>query len=278
MCNVKMNNLHFGRHVFDYFPWYKYSSDINTDPTLNQSVLRVFDYAFADMHYGLWRNTTGENRAGLPYMYRTMVIYKKDDVEYLVLEGNISSYKGIEEEVYDWEDVEKSHLRYFIGTRKYADQYFEVISLYNKYYDIIKDSVCLAMDVDDTLSEDLHITNMYDFVNRSQDDIIREVVEDQVIYDMINAGKLHGSGSFYSDFIPSVCNYYKKNGFLSVKQIEAIKKIMYKPIGEFIGSKPFFFMKTDNMSHKGSEHITSYLSETTPLKFKKFREFTLIYE
>ena len=34
-----LSNQHFGRHVFEYFPWYSYS-DFPSDPILNENIYK----------------------------------------------------------------------------------------------------------------------------------------------------------------------------------------------------------------------------------------------
>lgn len=45
----KLNNYHFGRKVFEYFPWYSYSKNLESRPILNKNL-------WEDLYYGLRLN------------------------------------------------------------------------------------------------------------------------------------------------------------------------------------------------------------------------------
>ena len=48
----KLNNYHFGRHVFDYFPWYSYDNkNIYSSPKVDSAIHQLFNFTFADNNF-----------------------------------------------------------------------------------------------------------------------------------------------------------------------------------------------------------------------------------
>lgn len=271
----KLNNYHFGRHVFDYFPWYTYTKDTNNPPQLNEKVFRLFQFAFES-------NSVWVASGGYFYIvYKNPESYFSDDSpSYTIyVENNLVKYCSISEEISDWEDIEKIHLRCSLGTKEKADKYMEIINLYKKYYDIINDSIYLETEEEGEIS----IVNSADFINRNEIDVIASIVDESHIYSLIKENKLvTTSKNYYEEkFLKSISDYYKKNGFLTTKQVEAVKKGKLGLIAKSI-NKTFITIKTNHISNSSLEHIISYLKDSPliekKLNIKKLNGLMLIYE
>ena len=129
--NEKLNNYHFGRHVFDYFPWYKYSQDINTLPSIDDKVKNAFSFGFNKKFshiYSFWFDYYGHITNSLGNYLNG---HDKGDIR---LEGRTAVYSGICETVNDWEDIEKIRLRVTIGKEEDALEYLSIIDFYNKIF------------------------------------------------------------------------------------------------------------------------------------------------
>ena len=159
--NDKLNNYHFGRHVFEYFPWYTYPNDLKYIPILDDTIRSRFQFAFKDYNpVYTW--------------YRELDEYKDED-EYIlyspqetfIYSNSTLRYKGITEDVNDWEDIEKIRLRIILGTKKGADEYFKIIEFYNTHFNDISDMVYTQAGED----IEIPIYNICDLINRKSKNI-----------------------------------------------------------------------------------------------------------
>lgn len=261
----KLNNYHFGKHVFEYFPWYTYNNlDISSLPKLNEKIFRSFSFAFSNSYNTLWIDQGGN--------FNTKVSGEIYDGKYLTKVGNMIVCDYYKEEINDWEDIEKIRLRWMLGTKELAEEYLRVIDLYNRYFNLLCDTVYIQTEEEPEIS----IIHFNDFFNRDNLEVILSIIEDEDIYDFIRDNKLRGN-----DFFNSITKYFNSKGYLTHKQLEAVKKSTYKIIANRI-KKSFVYLKTNRMSEKTISSIISYI-EGTPLldkkvKIKKFRDFILIYE
>ena len=266
--NDKLNNYHFGRHVFDYFPWYTYDNkNIDSPPLLNNTMWKDFNFGLGDfdsMIY-VW-NATYDNtfyRANVGNCIALKSSYF--DSTMLFVDKNIVSYLGIKEQVNDWEDIEKIRLRNLLGTREMAEAYINIIDNYIGYHDLISDMVYTQV------GEDIEITvvSLQDLVNRDSE-IYKSFIEDEDVYKALK-------DSYRSNhFLNSVYSYYLKNQKLSYKQIEAVKKILQSKIASIVYGKKlnFFYVKTNRIPN--INRVTDYLTEIN-LKYKKFNNYLLVY-
>jgi len=266
--NDKLNNYHFGRHVFDYFPWYTYDNkNLDSTPVLNDTMRKDFNFALGDfdsMIY-VWNTTyDGDFTRANP---GNCISLKSSyfDSTMLFVEKGITSYLGIKEQVNDWEDIEKIRLRNLLGTKEVAESYMKIIDNYIGYHDLISDMVYTQA------GEDVEVTvvSLQDLVNRDSE-IYKSFIEDEDVYKALKDSHKN------SNFLSSVYSYYLNHEKLTYKQIEAVKKTLQGKISNIISSKKliFFYVKTNRIPNV--DRITNYLTEIN-LKYKKFNNYLLIY-
>lgn len=263
--NEKLNNYHFGRHVFEYFPWNSYNNlDITSLPKINKKIFSVFSSAFKGCsNYGIWFGQGDE--------FTTKISGEIFDGKYLTKIGNEVTIDDYKEEVSDWEDIEKIKLRWMLGTKILAEEYLEVIDIYNRYFNLLNDAIYLQTDEESEIS----VVNL-GFLDGNNPECIIGLIEDEDVYSFIRSGNLRGN-----EFFNSITKYFNSNGYLTVKQLEAIKRCQYKNIRNFI-KKVFLYVKTIHIPEKTINTVVSYL-EGTPLldkklKIKKFEDFMLVYD
>lgn len=256
----KLNNYHFGRHVFEYFPWYTYDNkDITKLPILNGGIFNAFSSAFGDFDQlrTIW----------VPEREYSWVCVGSGfgSEETLIFRDKKISYNKIEEDISDWEDIEKIRLRYVIGTKEKADVYFRVIELYNKYYDDLNDMMYTQTGEDYC---DVSIVNIRDFIMRdSNRKFCINFIKDKDVYDIfdkdIPSQKLVSSDVSWrmrssQNFIESIYSYYKKNGHLTEKQMLCIKDVLYKKILKD-KNDAFFYLKLNKV--KNLKRIEDFIIE-----------------
>lgn len=272
--NDKLNNYHFGRHVFDYFPWYTYDNkNIDSTPILNDTIRKDFNFALGDfdsMIY-VWNNTILQYR----HQHRereqgangNCISLKSSyfDSAMLFIENGIASYVGIKEQVNDWEDIEKIRLRNILGTREMAEAYIKIIDNYTKYHDLISDMVYTQIGEDIEIS----VVSLQDLIARDSE-IYKHFIENEDIYKALHDYHLN------NNFLNSVYSYYVKYQKLTANQIEAVKKSLQSKICSIVSAKKlsFFYVKTNRISNVN--RITDYLTEIN-LKYKKFNNYLLVY-
>lgn len=259
----KLNNYHFSRHVFEYFPWYRYSNgDINSDPELVQDIHRDFKFAFSDKFSPapfIWHeNLIPINKLANLFSEHSR-IYKSN---------NIVDYKGIRETVCTWEDVEKIRLRCILGVEEDAVEYMKIIDFYNKYKYLIIDAIYLDNGIEEIEEIEIPLVNISDIVNREYEELCCEFITENDVYESINLGKYKRNR-----FSDSVSSFYKSRGYLTEKQIEAFKKLSYR---EILSNKDrvFFSIKTNKI--KNIDRMIKYF-ESIELSCKKSNDLLLIY-
>lgn len=257
-----LNNYHFGRHVFEYFPWNRYNNnDIRNDPEVVREIHTDFKFAFSDTF----------SSAQFVWYEDTVTISKLSHIlsesgSLIRKTGNIIEYKGIRETIQTWEDIEKIRLRCILGVEETAIEYMKIIDFYNKYRYLIIDALYL-----DNGSEEIEtpLVNISDVVKREYEDICLELISDNDVYESINLRKYKSN-----KFTDSVCAFYKNRGYLTEKQISAFKKFSYK---EILSNKDqvFFSIKTNKI--RNIDRMIKYF-ESIDLTCKKTNELLLIYQ
>jgi hypothetical protein len=163
----KRNNYHFGRHVFEYFPWYKYGEDINVQPLLNREIHEVFLRAFNSNNNDSCAILAWCKLGGLLFS----TVSKKQDMT-LSIGNEKVTYCGISESVDNWEDIEKIRLRLILGTKSKANNYMKVIDAYNSYHNTISDAIYSYLEKDINIP----IVGIYDYVLRDNKEICKELI------------------------------------------------------------------------------------------------------
>lgn len=248
----KLNNYHFGRHVFEYFPWYKYNDNINSDVKLVQEVYEDFKFAFSDKFSSaqfIWyEDTVSISKLSRIFSESGSMIYKN---------GSVIEYKGIKETVKTWEDIEKIRLRCILGIEEDAIEYMKIIDFYNKYKYLIIDALYL-----DSGSEEIKtpLINISDIVNREYEDLCCEFITENDVYESINLRKYKSN-----KFTDSVSSFYKNRGYLTERQISAFKKFSYK---EILSNKDRFFFSIKMNKIKNIDRMIKYF-ESIELSCKK---------
>jgi len=266
--NDKLNNYHFGRHVFDYFPWYTYDNkNISTPPVLNDIMRKDFNFTLDDFeamiyvwnttYDGVYTRASSGNCISLKSSY--------GDSTMLFIEKDIASYLGIKEQVNDWEDIEKIRLRNLLGTREMAEAYIKIIDNYIGYHDLISDMVYTQVGEDVEIS----IVSLHNLVN-SDSEIYKNFIENEDVYQALKDSHRENR------FLNSVYSYYLRNQKLTYKQIESVKKTLKSKISNIVSNKKlnFFYVKTNRIPN--IDRITNYLTEIN-LKYKKFNNYILVY-
>jgi len=245
----KLNNYHFGRHVFEYFPWYTYENkNIETLPIFNIEVFSVFSFAFSECSEA--RNAwclEGD------YFYNTMG-RGFGSPDSIIIRNKTAKYSTIIESVTDWEDIEKIRLRYILGTKEKSDIYFNIIEMYNKYYNDLNDMMYTQTGEDNC---DVSIINIQDFISRdSNKNFCINFIKDKDVYDIFDNAALPAKRN--NNFMESTYLYYKKNGFLTEKQMPYVKGLLYNNI---IKGKndAFFYIKLNKV--KNIKRIKKYIEE-----------------
>lgn len=284
--NSKLNNYHFGRQVFEYFPWYNYDNkDIKSLPILNNIMRRDFSFAFDNAAVYTWvRESGGDlNEVSLhtiaasvqviPGFYESYFYSiiggpgeNSMDDPTLLISGNKATYRKMEETIETWEDIEKIRLRCILGTREKAESYMKIIDLYTKYHDLILDMIYTQS------GEEIEISaiGIKDFMERGNyQEACMSFIEDDDVYKYLNKN--------YNKMVQSmIYESYIKNGFLTPNQIEEAKKSLHKPLMEQLKEKKltFLYVKTNNVPN--ISRVTDYFEEIG-LKYKKFNDFILVY-
>lgn len=264
----KLSNYHFGRHVFDYFPWYTYDNkNIDTPPILNDGMRTDFNFALDDFDAMIYVWNTTYDGAFARASSGNCISLKSNYFEssMLFVEKGIVSYMGIKEQVSDWEDIEKIRLRNLLGTKEMAESYIKIIDNYVGYHDLISDMIYTQA------GEDIEITvvSLRDLINRDSQ-IYKSFIEDEDIYKALKDSHRNNR------FLNSVYSYYLKNQKLTYNQIEAVKKTLQSKISSIVSDKKlsFFYVKTNRIPNV--DRITDYLTEIN-LKYKKFNNYLLVY-
>lgn len=243
---VDNNQYHFGKPVLEYFPWNKYSDDINNMPTSNSTIINSFynTLNFEDSSYrelsSRWIDghisVRSDRYAETSYMY-----ISRDTDTYKV------SYLGIEETVYSWCDIEKIRLRILLGTKRKAENHIEALDFYNNYYDIIRD--CIYLDFGKDINVEMYRGSIMNLNDSSLEKLItKEMVEDYL-------KKTDTFDRVASVFLSSVKSYLLKRGSISTRQYEAVRKISFEKILKT--NNNLYFLIRDN--YKRFDRISNYL-------------------
>ncbi len=199
----KRNNYHFGRHVFDYFPWYQYTNDLSSQPILKKEVWEEFKFCF-DLFSPIINLWSGN-----------IVRVDKPYGSILGIWDGIARYNDVTEEVFDWEDIEKIRLRILLGTKELADKYLKIIDFYQKYHELIADAIYLELEED----IEIPIVSIQDFVCRGNVEVCMGILSDEDVIEGLKNGNVQRNR-----FTDSVRDYLIKYNKLSQKQIDAVKK------------------------------------------------------
>lgn len=260
----KRSDYHFGEHVFSYFPWYSYG-DINYTPILKENIWDDFKCAFYDEFVEMplvWCER------GTNYQYALINSefgYGMQEIME-VFDNRVVKYKGIEETIYDWIDVEKIRLRCILGTEEKAKRYLSIINFYKDQREIINDVIFTESGSEKEVS----IITIQEIINRNEKSVFDSLIDVDDVYKCLDKGDCNN----YNKFINSIHSYYYKNGRLSEKQIEATKKVLYKEILKSKKPSSFFYVKTDKIEN--IKRVARYL-KTMGLKCKLFNNFMLLY-
>ena len=257
--NENLNNYHFGRHVFEYFPWYKYT-DINSMPEIDRKIRQDFVLLNSPIT-NFWTN---EYESIYSYID---TLSMSEDSRSIIVKNNIIRYGGFEETVNSWEDIEKIRLRCILGTKEKAEKYLNTLDFYIKNHDIILDMIYSQT------GEDIEVScvSLSDFVNRNDFEVYNQFIEDSDVYSVLKKCKNHSS------FLNSVYSYYEKNKFLSIKQIDAVKKTLHPLLLEKLKKKTpvLLYVKTNLVPNVN--RVTNYFDEIG-IKYKKFTNFLLVHQ
>jgi hypothetical protein len=267
--NSKSSNYHFGRHVFEYFPWYSYDEKTDALPKLDNDIWTDFIHSFDDK-LGDMILVWSKNIIIHPDTFGICTSFNRYTETIIVNEG-IARYKGIEEEVFDWEDIEKIRLRNILGTKEKADRYFKTIEFYNKYHWVVSDAIYTITGIDDKVP----LFGINDFIHRGNTDICMEFIEDEDVYFVLQKYSQSGGNMYDTKFLKSTYSQYEKNGCLSNKQISILKGILYGVIlSDVLSKKNLVFFRVDNMP--SGDGIIKYFN-LKGLKVKKFDDYALVY-
>ena len=241
----KQNNYHFGRHVFEYFPWYKYKEDTNIAPELNKEIHEVFLRAF---------NSNNDNSCAI-LAWRKLgdllfsTVSKKQDISLSIGDKKVT-YFGISESIDDWEDIEKIRLRLILGTKSKAENYMKVIDAYNNYHNTISDAIYSYLEKDINIP----IVGIYDYISRDNKEVCKKLIAPEDVYKYISKTNFSGH-----DFLISIHKYYKRNKMLTEKQINVVKELLYKKIcSDMSNNIVIFDVKSNKINFS---RITEYFTQ-----------------
>ena len=260
----KLNNYHFGKHVFEYFPWYSYDNlDINKLPTLDNEFRKKFDFAFKrGSIVTIWVPTK-------PYKGTQYFSALTNTTDVMIVRNGEFTVKGMSETVNDWEDIEKNRLRCIVGTKKEAEYHFKVISLFNDFFYQISDMIFTQGGNDKKMT----IINLNDFKIRGNKEVILKFIEDEDVYkflrDYENIPNIKSNS-----FLHSVKKQYSQTGSLSIKQINVTKEVMYYNTTCDVDNITVIKIQINGI--KNIERVVNYLSEIG-LKYQLFNDFILTY-
>lgn len=239
-------DLHFGVPVFEYFPWYSYPYSISESPKLSRFYPLYRGGIEFDMCSVWYRLATYDVE---PFVRDRQVIHGG----YVLQTGGglnnspifvIDPFKKSMNEnntIENWIDVEKLRLIANLGLKSKAEKYINNIDRLNDFVDAIEDG---ELDYHGEFNIDT------DFIIKSTKSLLREGIIKPTNEDVISYIKnYNGSVDFYN----SLKSYISKNGELTWKQIESIKK--KPPIDIF--NLPDFCLKIRNP--KVSNFITPRL-------------------
>jgi len=258
----KLSNHHFGRHVFEYFPWYTYPDNLLDYPDIDIIKHNDMRNVTGNLSYTWFRTndyictTLNNDSTARGYFGITTI----------GVDNNMCNYAGLKEYVTDWEDIEKIRLRYNLPTKDEADSYIKTIKIYNDLHDIISD--CVFMQIERDI--DIPIMTL-----KSISDIdIQDFITEDDVYTVLD--RTHNANRFVS----SVREYYLKYRKISEKQMTAIKKALDLEIRKAVYDKniPYLYVKTDGIN---TNRIVSYLKDAPDvdfeIKYKIYNNFMLIY-
>ena len=242
------SNLHFGKHVLEYFPWYTYPDSINNKPKLDKDKYEIYRNAFSsrysimsyvwytsntvrreignnlytdDPHLvetgGPWTTSISSNSLGANSLQHTIFVEP---------DKNLVTISGTENDVEDWEDIEKLRLMYNLGRRHSAEDYLDILKFIDGVYDILE--YYLIDSKESGYNFNFTLSNFEDMIQRDY----TLTYSDEILIDFID--KYSGDNRFYS----SLKSYYHKTKELTFRQLESIKKTVPKEIMKIQKNKP----------------------------------------
>jgi len=194
--------LHFRVPVFEYFPWYSYPNSISEQPELSRfyplyrSVIE-FDIC------SVWHGDQSHLATGGGGLSKESPLFVIDRVG-KTLNG--------EQSIESWIDVEKLRLISNLGLKSDAEKYLNNLDRMKDFIDVIEDA---ELDYDGVfnISEDFDFSSCNTLIREG---MIKLSDEDVISYIRSYNGNI--------DFHNSLKGYLSKNGSLTCRQIEAVKK------------------------------------------------------
>ena len=194
---------HFEVPVFEYFPWYSYPDSLTDQPILSR-------------YYTLYRSVIEFNMSSVwhgdvSYLTTGGGTYcTKESPSFLIdrIEKTLNQKQSVEGLL----DVEKLRLITNLGLKSDAEKYINNLDRLKDFIDVIDDAE-LDYDREFDIDVDFSTISSKSLVSEG---IIRLTDEDVISYIRSYNGNI--------DFHNSLKGYLSKNGSLTCRQIEAVKK------------------------------------------------------
>ena len=194
--------LHFGVPVFEYFPWYSYPNSISEQPELSR-------------FYTLYRSVIEFDMCSIWYGDESHLatgggLYTKEDTFFVIdrLMKTLNNKHSVE----SWLDIEKLRLITNIGLKSNAEKYLNNLDRMRDFIEVIED-VELDYDGVFNINKDFDFKSCNSLIRNS---LIKPTDEDVISYIRNYNGNI--------DFHNSLRGYLLKNGLLTSRQIEAVRK------------------------------------------------------
>jgi len=194
---------HFGVSVFEYFPWYSYPDSLTEQPKLSR-------------YYTLYRSVIEFNMSSVWHGDVSYLLtggggqFTKESPSFLIdrIEKTLNQKQSVE----GWLDVEKLRLITNLGLKSDAEKYINNLDRLKDFIEVIEDG---ELDYDREFDIDV------DFSTISSKSLVSEGIVRLTDEEVINyIKKYNGDVDFYT----GLKNYLTKNGELTWRQIQAVKK------------------------------------------------------
>lgn len=192
--------LHFGVPVFEYFPWYSYPNSINEQPEVSRFYPLYRQCVEFDM-VSVWYGDNLHLATGGGFDKGPLFVIDR-------VEKTLNQKQSIE----NWLDVEKLRLITNLGLKSDAEKYLSDLDRMKDFIDVIEDAE-LDYDKVFNIGEDFSIISSKSLIGEGT---IKPSDEEVISYIRNYNGDV--------SFLNSLKSYLSKDGVLTWRQIEAVKK------------------------------------------------------
>jgi hypothetical protein len=215
--SINFGDKHFGIAVFDYIPWAKYPKSITQLPKYDDKMRRFLlswlsDTPYAPMAY-VWMNYEGN------WLFRwdAHLIQNRDSSEYMLVNQNTNEllFNGRSIDIEDWEDIEKIKLTLFLGKRDKSTEYFNILQDAIEVYEVFEDYDLSSDDNNSYTDKDYRMMKLKSAIE--EEEVYLDITDEMLIEFIKN---YTGDVEFYK----SLRRFLEKNGNLTYRQLQAMKK------------------------------------------------------